>query len=29
LGRKQLQKEAANWMRLSDAITQVVGLEEA
>jgi PadR family transcriptional regulator PadR len=29
LGRKQLQKEAANWMRLSDAITQVVQLEEA
>jgi PadR family transcriptional regulator len=29
LGRRQLQKEAANWMRLSDAITQVVQLEEA
>src|SRR6201987_5802990 len=29
LGRKQLQKEAANWTRLSDAITQVVQLEEA
>jgi PadR family transcriptional regulator PadR len=29
LGRRQLQKEAANWARLSDAITQVVLLEEA
>ena len=29
LGRGQLQKEAANWARLSDAITQVVRLEEA
>ena len=29
LGRRQLQKEAANWPRLSDAITQVVRLEEA
>jgi PadR family transcriptional regulator, regulatory protein PadR len=29
LGRKQLQKEAASWTRLSDAITQVVRLEEA
>src|SRR5689334_14071145 len=29
LGRKQLEKEAANWIRLSDAITQVVRLEEA
>lgn len=29
LGRRQLQKETANWMRLSDAITQVVRLEEA
>ena len=29
LGRKQLQKEAANWERLSDAITGVVRLEEA
>jgi transcriptional regulator len=29
LGRRQLQKEAANWIRLSDAITQVVRLEEA
>ncbi len=29
LGRKQLQKEAENWARLSGAITQVVGLEEA
>ena len=26
LGRKQLEKEAANWTRLSEAITQVVGL---
>ena len=29
LGRKQLQKEAANWERLSGAITSVVRLEEA
>src|SRR4026208_2474338 len=29
LGLGQLQKEAANWARLSDAITQVVRLEEA
>ena len=29
LGRRQLDKETANWMRLSDAITQVVRLEEA
>jgi len=29
LGRKQLQKETDNWTRLSDAITQVVRLEEA
>ena len=29
LGRRQLQKEAADWIRLSDAITQVVRLEEA
>jgi len=29
LGRKQLQKETAIWTRLSDAITQVVRLEEA
>ena len=29
LGRKQLEKEAANWTRLSEAITQVVRLEEA
>lgn len=29
LGRRQLQKESANWQRLSGAITQVVGLEEA
>jgi transcriptional regulator len=29
LGRKQLQKEAANWERLSSAITGVVRLEEA
>jgi PadR family transcriptional regulator len=28
LGRKQLQKEAANWERLSGAITGVVRLEE-
>src|SRR5204862_3418257 len=29
LGRRQLQKEAAAWTRLSDAISQVVRLEEA
>src|SRR2546427_12812416 len=29
LGRKQLEKEAARWSRLSDAIRQVVRLEEA
>ena len=29
LGRKQLQKEAANWERLSGAITGVVRLVEA
>jgi transcriptional regulator len=29
LGKKQLQKEAANWERLSGAITGVVRLEEA
>ena len=29
LGRGQLQKETASWTRLSDAITQVVRLEEA
>src|ERR1700753_3724660 len=28
LGRKQLQKEAESWTRLSDAITQVVRLKE-
>jgi|SRR5215831_543691 len=28
-GRKHLEKEAANWMRLSDAISAVVRLEEA
>ena len=28
LGRKQLEKEATNWTRLSEAITQVVRLEE-
>jgi PadR family transcriptional regulator PadR len=28
LGRRQLQKEADNWTRLSDAITHVVRLEE-
>jgi transcriptional regulator len=28
MGRKQLDKEAANWTRLSDAITQVIRLEE-
>jgi hypothetical protein len=29
LGRGQLQKEAANWARLSDAIKRVVRLKEA
>ncbi len=29
LGRGSLQKEAASWARLSDAITQVLRLEEA
>ena len=29
LGRGQLQKEAAHWARLSDAIAAVLGLEEA
>jgi transcriptional regulator len=29
LGRRQLQKEAETWERLSGAITQVVRLEEA
>ena len=29
LGRKALDKEAANWSRLSTAITQVVALREA
>ncbi|MEO8662572.1 MAG: PadR family transcriptional regulator [Bryobacteraceae bacterium] len=29
LGRQQLEKEAAIWTRLSDAITNVVRLEEA
>jgi transcriptional regulator len=29
LGRKQLEKEAASWTRLSQAITQVVRLKEA
>ena len=28
-GRKQLEKEAANWGRLSSAISGVVGLKEA
>ena len=28
-GRKQLEKEAANWERLSGAITQVIKLNEA
>ena len=28
-GRKQLEKEAANWERLSGAITQVIKLSEA
>jgi PadR family transcriptional regulator PadR len=29
LGRKQLEKEAANWQRLSSAISAVVQLKEA
>lgn len=29
LGRKQLQKEAADWERLAGAITSVIRLEEA
>ena len=29
LGRKQLEAETANWMRLSSAISQVVQLSEA
>jgi transcriptional regulator len=29
LGRKQLEREAANWDRLSVAITQIVKLKEA
>jgi PadR family transcriptional regulator PadR len=29
LGRKQLEKEAARWNQLSDAISQVVRLDEA
>ena len=29
LGRKQLEKEAANWNRVSTAITGIVKLEEA
>jgi PadR family transcriptional regulator PadR len=29
LGRKQLEKEAANWNRVSAAISGIVGLEEA
>lgn len=29
LGRRQLEKETANWNRLSGAISQVVRLEEA
>jgi len=29
LGRKQLEKEAANWNRLSGAISHVVALKEA
>jgi transcriptional regulator len=28
LGRKQLESEAANWKRLSDAISHVIQLEE-
>ncbi len=29
LGRRQLEKEAANWSRLSDAITRIVKMKEA
>ena len=29
LGRRHLEREAANWDRLSKAISQVIGLEEA
>src|SRR6516225_9108405 len=29
LGRRQLEKEAANWARLSGAITRVLRIEEA
>ena len=29
LGRKELEKETANWTRLSEAITEVVRLEKA
>jgi PadR family transcriptional regulator PadR len=29
LGRKQLEKEAADWNRLSDAISAIVNLKEA
>jgi hypothetical protein len=29
LGRKELEKEAANWNRLSAAISRVVKLKEA
>jgi hypothetical protein len=29
VGKKQLESEAANWQRLSSAISQVIGLEEA
>jgi PadR family transcriptional regulator, regulatory protein PadR len=29
LGRKQLDREAANWTRLSDAISQILRTEEA
>jgi PadR family transcriptional regulator, regulatory protein PadR len=29
VGRRELEREAANWTRLSEAITQIVRLEEA
>ncbi len=29
LGRRQLETEAANWLRLSSAISQVIQLSEA
>lgn len=29
IGRKQLEKESANWNRLSSAISQVIRIEEA